>query len=132
MASHSAIPLQNPPKVSIYLRDGDKFYRAVEAANKKLRPHVALVGGREQRLPEAVYTLRYQVDGKRKWEAVGFDPQAAVEQKIRRNASWLRSRLASYPPKMRSKSPPPSSSKSVSICERRKITRHGRRSSPTD
>ena len=83
MASPSA-PLQSAPKVSIYLRDGDKFYRAVEAANRKLRPHVALVEGKEQRLPQAVYTLRYQVDGKRKWEVVGPDPQVAVEQKIRR------------------------------------------------
>jgi hypothetical protein len=64
MASHSAIPLQSAPKVSIYLRVGDVFYRAVEAGNRKLRPHVALVDGKEQRFPDAVYTLRYQLDGK--------------------------------------------------------------------
>lgn len=86
MASASPLSIKTPPKVSLYLRSGDRYYHPVEAANGKLRPLVAVVSGIAQKLTGGVYCLRYQQQGRRKWEPVGSDPQLALIKKAQREA----------------------------------------------
>jgi integrase/recombinase XerD len=86
MASASPLRVQAPPKVSIYLRSGNQYYHPVEAANGKLRPLAAMVSGVAQKLSNGIYCLRYQQNGRRKWEPVGRDPQLALTKKAQREA----------------------------------------------
>ena len=72
------------PKVSIYVRSGASYYQPVFAANGKLRPGFAMVNGVPQHLGDGIYSLRYQIDGKRKWEPVGADAQLALTKKVQR------------------------------------------------
>jgi integrase/recombinase XerD len=70
-------------KVRIYIRvrlsDGTHpFLEPAQAGNKRLRPLYALVDGKARHCPEGVYYLRYVRNGKRVWERVGTDPNAAV------------------------------------------------------
>jgi hypothetical protein len=86
MAHASSLSVQSPPKVSIYLRSGNHYYHPVEAANGKFRPLAAMVSGVAQKLSNGIYCLRYQQDGRRKWEPVGRDPQLALTKKAQREA----------------------------------------------
>jgi integrase len=61
-----------------------KYCPPVFAANKKLRAGWALVNGKPEPHPEAVFALRYADRGKRKWEHVGQDPAKALTAKLRR------------------------------------------------
>ena len=85
-SSSSSLTIQTPSKVPIYLRDGNRYLKPVEAGNHKLRPLYAMVNGVPQKFPKGVYCLRYQVNGKRKWQTVGTDPQQALVQKGRLEA----------------------------------------------
>jgi integrase/recombinase XerD len=83
--------LQSLPKVSILIRSGATYYRPVVSPNGKLRPLTALVDGKPQRLPDAAYYLRYQLNGKRKWELVGPDSQLAAVRKLQRQTALITS-----------------------------------------
>ena len=85
-SASSSLTVQTPPKVSLYLRGGNRYYLPVETGNHKLRPLYAMVKGVPQKFLNGVYCLRYQKDGKRKWEPVGSDPQLALTKKGQREA----------------------------------------------
>ena len=72
------------PKASIYLRSGASYYQPIFAANGKLRPGFATVNGVPQHVRDGIYSLRYQLHGKRKWDPVGADAQLALTKKIQR------------------------------------------------
>jgi hypothetical protein len=78
------------PKVTLLLRIRLKdathstYAKPVFAANGRIKPLYAVVGGREERHPEGVYYLRFETNGKRLWEDVGPDAAHAVTAKARR------------------------------------------------
>src|SRR5258707_531524 len=75
--------------VSLYLRvrspEGGWLYaRSVTASNGRIRPLHALIDGKPVYRDEGVYHLRYSLDGKRIWQAVGSDAslaQVALQRK---------------------------------------------------
>jgi integrase/recombinase XerD len=85
-SASSSLTIPNPPKVSLYLRSGDRYYLPAEARNRKLLPLCGLVDGEPQKFPKGVYCLRYQQNGKRKWERVGKDPQLALIKRGKQEA----------------------------------------------
>jgi integrase/recombinase XerD len=70
----------------VRLASGDRRYvKPVVAANRQLKPLMALVDGRPEHHPEGVYALRYKsAEGKNVWESVGPDPQHALLLKKQR------------------------------------------------
>ena len=80
----AAQPAKRLPKVSIHLRSGASYYRPVFANNGKLRSGFAVVNGVPKLLHDSTYALRYQLDGNRIWEPVGFDAQLALTKKVQR------------------------------------------------
>lgn len=71
------------PKVRLYIRvrlpDGrDSFLDPVWNRNRTLRTGYALVSGAPEHHPEGIYYLRFLRNGKRVWEAVGADADAAI------------------------------------------------------
>jgi integrase/recombinase XerD len=69
-------------KIRVRLSDGSRpFLDPVPASKGKLKPLCAMVNGTPEHHPEGVYFLRYAKDGKRVWEAVGSDPQIALDAK---------------------------------------------------
>jgi integrase/recombinase XerD len=71
------------PKVRLYVRirvsDGRyRFVSPVRNRNGSLRAGFALVTGRQELHPEGVYYLRFLRDGKRIWQPVGLDSDAAL------------------------------------------------------
>lgn len=75
-------------KVTLHVRiktsDGKRRYcPPVLAANKKLRACWAMVDGKAEHHPEAVFALRYRENGKRQWRQVGADPAKALTAKLR-------------------------------------------------
>src|SRR5438105_3040199 len=75
-------------KTTLYLRinlEGhQKYVRPVYAGNGRLKPQFAYVHGQQQHYPDGTYTLRYRSNGKRVWEQVGSDPNAALVAKLKR------------------------------------------------
>lgn len=71
------------PKVSLFIRVGQQYLKPVKA-HKKYKPQYAIVDGKPTLVPTGVYYLRYKVDGKRKWECVGAELDAAMAAKSRR------------------------------------------------
>jgi integrase/recombinase XerD len=66
-------------KIRVKLPNGSRAYiEPVFSSNNKLKPHYGLVDGKPRHHPEGVYHLRYMKNGKRVWEPVGKDPQAAL------------------------------------------------------
>jgi integrase len=91
MAKRSDQPPSKRPKVRLYLRvplpDGSRRYLdPVWAANGKLKPHWAMVGGVPEHHPEAGYHLRHTKNGKSAWVSAGRDPQSALAAKRRLEA----------------------------------------------
>lgn len=81
------------PKVQLYIRvslpDGTNPYlKPAYSLNRRIKSQVAVVNRRRERHPEGIYYLRYQVDGKRKWECVGSDAQLAVTAKQQRTHAF--------------------------------------------
>jgi hypothetical protein len=70
------------PKVRLYIRirlDGrDAFVDPVWNRNRTLRECYALIDGRLEHHPEGVYYLRFLRNGKRVWNTVGSDVDAAT------------------------------------------------------
>lgn len=71
------------PRVRLYVRirradRRDAYVDPVWNRNRTLRGGYALVDGQPEHHPEACYYLRYGRDGKRVWESVGPDPDAAI------------------------------------------------------
>lgn len=76
-------------KMKIRLANGDRIYASpAEHSNGKLKRFYALVKGKEEHHPEAVYTLVYRENRKLKTKAIGsgLDEIAAAK---RRQESWL-------------------------------------------
>lgn len=74
------------PKVRIYVRvklpDGSQpFLDPVRSGNQQLKKGWAVLGGKPQHFPSAVYYLRHVRDGKRVWERLTDDPAQAVAAK---------------------------------------------------
>ena len=70
-------------KVRLYIRvrrpDGrDSFTEPFWNRNRTLRAGYALIEGRPEHYPEGVYYLCFLRNGKRVWEAVGSDADAAI------------------------------------------------------
>ncbi len=70
-------------KVRLYLRirranGKDAFVDPAWNRNRTLRAGYALVAGNPEHHPEGVYYLRFLRNGKRVWQAVGSDPDAAI------------------------------------------------------
>ena len=84
-SSTSTFPLtlKPAPKVALYLRDGNRYYKPVETGNHKLKPLYGMVEGVPKKVERGVYCLRYRIDGvgKRTWEPVGNEPQQALVAK---------------------------------------------------
>jgi hypothetical protein len=74
------LTLQPKPTVTLWLRDGNRYYKPVEGGNHKLKPLYGMVDGVPKKFDKGVYCLRYRVDGigKRTWEPVGSEPQQAL------------------------------------------------------
>jgi len=73
--------------IRIRLKDGrHPFAEPVYSANNKIKPFYAVVNGKDEHHPEAVYYLRYARNGKRVWDPVGTDPATAVNALRKRNA----------------------------------------------
>jgi hypothetical protein len=75
-------------KVRLYIRpvlkDGScPFAGPVFSANHKLKNGWAIIDGQPQRFKKYGYYLRYVRDGKRVWESVGVDSQAALAAQTR-------------------------------------------------
>jgi integrase/recombinase XerD len=71
--------------VRINLPDGKQVYgKPVFAGNKKLLAGCALIKGKRELHPEAVFYLRYVENGKRKWKGVGQDRANALAAKAQR------------------------------------------------
>jgi integrase/recombinase XerD len=71
------------PKVRLYIRvrlpDGcDAFVDPVWNRNRTLRAGYALIDGHPESHPEGSYYLRFLRDGKRVWQPVGPDADAAI------------------------------------------------------
>lgn len=67
MASHKV-----SLKIRIKTTDGTRRYATpVFAANGRLKPLFAIVGGKPELHAEGVYNLRYRREGRRIWEPVG-------------------------------------------------------------
>ena len=71
------------PKVSLYIRIriSQRRYRYVPAVfnrNGTLRAGFALISGNPAYHPEGIYYLRYLRDGRRIWQIVGSDADAAL------------------------------------------------------
>lgn len=71
------------PKVRLYVRirraDGrDAYADPVWNRNRTLRAGYTLINGQQEHHPEACYYLRYLRSGKRVWQSVGSDPDAAI------------------------------------------------------
>jgi hypothetical protein len=71
------------PKVRLYIRirrsDGtDAFVDPAWNRNRTLREGYARIERQPEHHPEGVYYLRFLRDGKRVWEAVGSDANAAI------------------------------------------------------
>ena|ERR1700723_855749 len=69
--------------VQLYLRvrlsDGSYPYlKPAYARNGRIRPHHAVHKGRAAHYPGSTYYVRYQLCGKRVWEAAGDDPSVAL------------------------------------------------------
>jgi len=72
-------------KVNLYIRierDGKRLY-AVPDLKKQL---TAIIGDKPERHDEGVYYLRYEQDGRRRWEAVGTDIMLATSKRKMRAA----------------------------------------------
>ncbi len=70
------------PRVSLYVRVGQNYYKPAIAA-KKIKPKYAVIDGKPTHVPAGVYYVRYAVDGKRKWESAGEQLDAAEAYKGR-------------------------------------------------
>jgi integrase/recombinase XerD len=71
------------PKVSLFIRVGQQYLKPVASANKRIKPQYAIVDGKPTHAPSGVYYVRYACDGKRKWESVGAELDAALAAKSR-------------------------------------------------
>ena len=66
-----------------------KYCPPVFTANKKLWASYALVNGKPEEHPEAIFALRFNDPGKRVWEHVGADPAKALTAKLHREHNSL-------------------------------------------
>jgi hypothetical protein len=71
------------PKVSLYIRIrvSQRHYRFVPAVfnrNRTLRAGFALISGNPVSHPEGIYYLRFLRNGRRIWQMVGSDADAAL------------------------------------------------------
>jgi len=71
------------PRFSLCIRVGQQYFKPLKSANNRIKPQYAIVDGKPTHVPTGVYYLRYKVDGKRKWESVGPDLDAALAAKGR-------------------------------------------------
>jgi len=68
------------PQVSIYVRITDaQGHRHYERLNRRT----------PQLEPGMVYCLRYEIEGKRKWETIGTDLQAAATARVRKESELI-------------------------------------------
>jgi integrase/recombinase XerD len=65
--------------------DARPFVRPV-ATSGRLKPYWAVVNGKKEEHPEAVYYLRYTEGGKRRWEPVGQKIDEVMAAKLRRES----------------------------------------------
>lgn len=74
--------------VMLRVKDGKGnrlYHRAVVASNGSIKPFYALIGGKPEHRPEAIYYLRYQATtGKRRYQFVGRDPKLAWMMQMQR------------------------------------------------
>lgn len=71
------------PKVTLFIRAGQQYFKPVISANKRIKPQYAIIDGKSTHVPTGVYYLRYACDGKRKWESAEAELDAALAHKSR-------------------------------------------------
>ena len=76
---------------------GWRYCKPVIGKNNKIKPHWALVGGKEMEFPGADYFIYYQEPGgKRVWQRIGNEPQQAVSAAEFQKA-FMQARAAGVP-----------------------------------
>ncbi len=87
LQSSFRLHLTGMPRVNLTRRvltpKGYRYCPIVESANGRLKPDVVLIGGKEERHPEASFYLEWRIDGRRKRLSVGKDSNRAVTAKLK-------------------------------------------------
>jgi hypothetical protein len=87
-------------QIRIRLSDGRRVYAAPAfAKNRKLKPLIASVNGKDEHHPEGVYVLRYRNSGRLTYKHMGSDPCKAEIELIRQQLELKSQRPAARSPR---------------------------------